>query len=463
MSPEVRQAGEFRLSLNAALVTIAGVAIAFATLGPAALVVVTAAAMIGAMVGGISAGIQVAACTVVTTPSVSGHRRGDPEPRREPRTMLALLHSLFKRGVRRLAAACGWLIPVIVGCAATAGLFGFVSWWLVGMDSTLISDNLAILLVLTLLLAALGLVIALIGRKLIRWPTVRTRLLIGVQVLWDITEPIRVPRAAWPRPLSGIHWLLITSPVWLRVTLGWVVAATDFFFLYVIFSSLGFELLYHSPAGFSWAMWLLDLMALAILVRAHYDIARAAFSRKVSIAWGIIFSAIDAYAWFYMRDYLIAGGVYLFLVLGPILGTSITRPDPFRLWFCLALVIALFAGKSLVRTIRPIIPSIEAGRSTAPRPRWRAMIVMDHVAIVLGCLLALTWIVQMQRRAESYFKKAESLAVKAAQYSPKAAPAGAAQPARDRARFEYYSGLQEKYYEAACRPWSRVQPDPPEP
>jgi hypothetical protein len=376
MSSGVRHARRFRLGLNAALLTIAAAATAFGMLGPAALVAVTAVAVIGALAGGISAGIQVAARAVVTRLFVSGHQHGEPEPRRDPR--------------------------------------------------------------------------------MIRWPTVRTRLLIGVQVLWNFTEPIRVPRASWPRPLSGIHWLLISSPAWLRVAQGWVVAATDFFFLYVIFDSLGFELLYHSPTAFSWAIWLLDLLALAILVRAHYDIARTAFSRKVSIAWGITFSAIDACAWFYLRRYLIAGGSYLFLVLRPSLGTSITRPDPFRLWFCLALVIALIAGKNLVRTIRPIIPSIAPGGSTAPRPRSRAMIIMGHVAIVLGCLLALTWVVQMQRRAESYYQMAESLAVKAARHSPKAATAGAAQPARDRARFEYYSGLEEKYYGAARRPWGRV-------
>src|SRR5438477_240820 len=103
MSPGVRQTRGYRLNLNTALLTVAGVAIGLGTIGPAALVVVAAMAVIGALAGAISAGIQVAAREAVTRLLASGHQQGGPDPCREPRTMLVRLLRLSKRNVRRFA------------------------------------------------------------------------------------------------------------------------------------------------------------------------------------------------------------------------------------------------------------------------------------------------------------------------------------------------------------------------
>jgi hypothetical protein len=125
-------ARRLRLTLTDILAAIACIAIAFATLGPAPLVVLAVMTLIGMLLGGISAGIHLATHAIVAGLLLGGRAPASPEARRGPFTPTLLLRGPFGR----LVPARGRLLPAIVGCNAVACLFGFVSWSLVGIDSS---------------------------------------------------------------------------------------------------------------------------------------------------------------------------------------------------------------------------------------------------------------------------------------------------------------------------------------
>ncbi len=279
--------------------------------------------------------------------------QGDPDPIGHTQTVAILPDRLFSWSVRRYVEVRGWSVPLVAASMASGSLFVSVAWWMVGLELTLIIDRWWVLFLLTLLLGFLISAIALVARMLFRRPTVHKFLLVGSQVAIQCTDSIRMPVGEWLKRWSARGGLMIPLPPWLRLMIGWAVATTAFFLLFVVFSALGYELLYHPPQVFSPALWFMNLLALVIVSRAHYDFARLSFSRNVAIAWGIVFSIADACLWSRIQPFIVMIGAYLYLFLEPTLQPHHPRSGPLHFWICLLFVVAIFGGAKLARSLKP--------------------------------------------------------------------------------------------------------------
>ena len=250
----------FQLSLKAVLGAIVVIALVLGTVGPVELAIIAAAAVIGATVGGISAGTQVATMQIAARQFARDRSQGDPDPIGHTQTIAILLDRLFSWSVRRFVEIRGWSVPLVAASMASGSLFVSVAWWMVGLELTLIIDRWWVLFLLTLLLGFLISAIALVARMLFRRPTVHKFLLVGSQVAIQCTDSIRMPVGEWLKRWSARGGLMIPLPPWLRLMIGWAVATTAFFLLFVVFSALGYELLYHPPQVFSPALWFMNLL-----------------------------------------------------------------------------------------------------------------------------------------------------------------------------------------------------------